>query len=152
MSTLLSFRFDQMILEQLSKGIDITSPFTLLSICLYVSNIQSEKIYFSHILGITPYFENKNTVVLPISNEITLLLRDVEKIDTDSYQDEAFIPEIGQVELDLETKDLELTWQNAQTLKSWHSSKIVSTRYSRLFKVVNPTGLIFCFWQRSINI
>ena len=149
MSTLLSFRFDQMIFEQLSKGLNVASPFTLLSICLYVGNINNEKNYFSHILGIAPCFENKNTVVLPISDEIMFLLRNVDKKDPGSYQDDSFIPEVGQVEIDLETKNLLLTWQNAQTVTSWHSSKIFSTRYSCLFKIINPTGLILCFWQKT---
>ena len=151
MSTLLSFRFDHIVFEQLSKGLNVASPFTLLSICLYVSNIKKERKNFSHLLGTTPCFENKNTVVLQISDEIMFFLRNVEEKDLYSRQDDTFMPEVGQVELDLETKDLQLTWQNAQTLTSWYSSKIVSTRYSSLFKVINPTGLILCFWQKALN-
>ena len=150
MSSMLGFRFDQRMMDELSKGIQGSPPFTLLTIRLYVRNPEEEMRFFTGLLGVTPRMENPHIVMLPLATGIMLTLQ--EAMDDKGSKIEKIVPYAGQVEFDLETKNIQCVWDNAQRLSTRYLCQMISGRNFSLFKIQSPNGAVFCFWQKKTQV
>jgi hypothetical protein len=146
MSSLLNFRFDQFVLDQITQVGKTDTLANLLSISLFVLDIVKEKEFLTTLFGIKPLFENDHTIVLPLLNGMTLSLQAILNRDTSGFDDNEVNGE--KVELDFQVVDIQTFWQITQTHQNWQTSGLKKSRTGWWLKVKSPSGMLLGFWQK----
>ena len=145
MPSLLSYRFEQLIHESVTTQ---KSRCRLLAIRLYVDDLESEKTFYTNLLDCIPQEESEQSASFPLANGIRLVLASAKTGDSTSKK--AFHPAGGQVELELETRELMTIWKNLKTTmivgKQW-----ILLQTQQMLRLLSPTGLLLNFRQKKLG-
>jgi hypothetical protein len=145
MPSLLSYRFEQLIHESSSTQ---KSRCRLLAIRLYVDDLESEKTFYANLLDCIPQEESEQSASFPLANGIRLILTRAKRGDSSSTK--SFHPASGQVELELETRDLITIWQNLKSSVALGKQWIFSEA-QQMLRLLSPAGLLLNFRQKKVG-
>jgi hypothetical protein len=145
MPSLLSYRFEQLLHENAAPQ---KSPCRLLAIRLYVADLESEKTFYANLLGCIPQPIDPHSTSFPLANGIRLVL--VQICSEEASSKKGFLPAAGQIELELETRELMTIWKNL-TASFTKGREWISLETQQMLRVLSPTGLLLTLRQKMFG-
>lgn len=146
MHTLLGYRFDHLMLERIQSGEKKNQTCRMLSIRMVIDDIEKEKNFYIHLLGVAPLVENEWQVLLPLSPGVTLNLISAENKSI-SDQGSEFMENKIPLELDLQIENIQATWKTVSEQFDCPDKNLCSVGSKKMFHVISPAGITLRFWQ-----
>lgn len=145
MPSLLNSHSDHILLEHLTGNPQAALACKTITLRLSPELILVEKTFFCSLLNISPLVNQPDLVILPITPEVTLNLKNSPKRKAPHVSDH-------EMELTLETDDIQTLWRNARTLAAPGEEGITRAMDGQIFQLVSPAGVLLTIYQRNKDL